>query len=294
MNNELLGTQIAKYRKAAGITQEELGKAVGVSTQAVSRWECGGAPDVSLLPAIADRLGVSIGALFGREEGAGEDIYESLHNWLCAIPQEKRMREFYRLLSITPDLLNGTFADRPFTPEEKRLISPSAYTAEGHLMREVFDMEEGLLLAVRAEDCPFYLLMPEPPGGYEPNLYSTEEYRAFFGLLGRPGALEVLLFFHRRHYRPSTALALAHYMGMEPEQAASLLADMAKGGLLDAEEIETERGAEKVYSLRGTRGLIPLLFLARWTMDPSESWRNIWCSRTHPILRRVETGENGK
>ena len=94
MNNELLGTQIAKFRKVAGITQEELGKAVGVSTQAVSRWECGGAPDVSLLPAIADQLGVPIGALFGRKEGSAEDMYESLHNWLCAIPQEKRMNEF--------------------------------------------------------------------------------------------------------------------------------------------------------------------------------------------------------
>lgn len=294
MNNELLGTQIAKYRKAAGITQEELGRAVGVSTQAVSRWECGGAPDVSLLPAIADRLGVTIGALFGREEGAAGDMYESLHNWLSAIPQEKRMKEFYRLLSITPDLLNGTFSDGPYAPEEKRLVSSSAYTAEGHLMREVFDMEEGLLLAVRAEDCPFYLMMPEPPGGYESNLFSAEEYRAFFELLGRPGTLEILLFFHRRAYRPSTALALAHYMGMEPEEMAPLLEDMAKGNLLDGQEIETERGAEQVYSLRGTRGLIPLLFLARWTMDPSDSWRNLWCSRTHPMLRRVETAEEGK
>ncbi|MCM1263883.1 MAG: helix-turn-helix domain-containing protein [Butyrivibrio sp.] len=43
MDNNLLGEQIAKYRKAAGLTQEDLGKAVGISTQAVSCWECGGA-----------------------------------------------------------------------------------------------------------------------------------------------------------------------------------------------------------------------------------------------------------
>ena len=52
MNENLLGSQIAKFRKAAGLTQEELGRSVGVSTQAVSRWECGGTPDVTLLPAI--------------------------------------------------------------------------------------------------------------------------------------------------------------------------------------------------------------------------------------------------
>ena len=55
MNNNLIGEQITQYRKALNMTQEELGKAVGVSTQAVSRWENGGAPDVALLPAVADK-----------------------------------------------------------------------------------------------------------------------------------------------------------------------------------------------------------------------------------------------
>ena len=66
MDNNLIGAQITKFRKAAGLTQEELGRAAGVSTQAVSRWECGGTPDVALLPAIADKLGVTIDALFGK------------------------------------------------------------------------------------------------------------------------------------------------------------------------------------------------------------------------------------
>lgn len=39
MDNALLSGQIAKCRKERGVTQEELGRAVGVSTQAVSRWE---------------------------------------------------------------------------------------------------------------------------------------------------------------------------------------------------------------------------------------------------------------
>ena len=52
MDNNLIGEQITRYRKERNMTQEELGKAAGVSTQAVSRWENGGAPDVALLPAI--------------------------------------------------------------------------------------------------------------------------------------------------------------------------------------------------------------------------------------------------
>ena len=61
-----IGANIKALRKARHITQEQLGKAVGVSMQAVSRWECGGVPDVSVLPLIADYFDVSLDALFGR------------------------------------------------------------------------------------------------------------------------------------------------------------------------------------------------------------------------------------
>ena len=56
---ETIGTRIAALRKKRGLTQEQLGSQVGVSAQAVSKWENGGAPDVELLPALADRLGVT-------------------------------------------------------------------------------------------------------------------------------------------------------------------------------------------------------------------------------------------
>lgn len=61
-----IGMQIAKLRKENNITQDELAKKLDVSAQAVSKWENGGAPDLDLLPRIADYFGVSIDHLFGR------------------------------------------------------------------------------------------------------------------------------------------------------------------------------------------------------------------------------------
>ena len=98
MENNTLGDNIARFRKAAGLTQEELGTTVGVSAQAVSRWECGGAPDVALLPAIADALGVSIDSLFGREPGAQIDVERVVARWLNTFPEEERPDRFCRLL----------------------------------------------------------------------------------------------------------------------------------------------------------------------------------------------------
>lgn len=63
-----LGSQIAAYRKKLSITQETLAQQLGVTNQAVSKWEADQCcPDVMLLPKLAEIFDISIDALFGRE-----------------------------------------------------------------------------------------------------------------------------------------------------------------------------------------------------------------------------------
>ena len=69
-----IGSYIKKYRTAKGITQEQLGELVGVTTQAVSKWERGGTPDAELLPRLAEVLEVSIVSLPHR----GTVVYQSV------------------------------------------------------------------------------------------------------------------------------------------------------------------------------------------------------------------------
>ena len=62
------GENIARLRKEKGWTQAELGEKLGVSNQAVSKWESGMTmPDVTLLPTLADTFGIYIDELFSRE-----------------------------------------------------------------------------------------------------------------------------------------------------------------------------------------------------------------------------------
>ena len=57
MNIEKIGEQLAALRKAKGLTQSELGERLGVSFQAVSKWERGeNLPDITLLPDLAKVL----------------------------------------------------------------------------------------------------------------------------------------------------------------------------------------------------------------------------------------------
>lgn len=63
-----IGARIALKRKSLGLTQESFAEKIGVSPQAVSKWETGvGCPDISLLPSICRSLDLSMDELFGRE-----------------------------------------------------------------------------------------------------------------------------------------------------------------------------------------------------------------------------------
>lgn len=68
MNNKsTLGSKIAYYRRLNALTQEELSKKLNVSAQAVSKWEQQlSAPDIMLLPLIAEVFCISIDELFGK------------------------------------------------------------------------------------------------------------------------------------------------------------------------------------------------------------------------------------
>ena len=68
MKNKIrIGECILNYRKHHGITQSEFGELLGVSTQAVSKWErelC--YPDIFLLADISNLIGVSVDELLGK------------------------------------------------------------------------------------------------------------------------------------------------------------------------------------------------------------------------------------
>ncbi|MBO4849075.1 MAG: helix-turn-helix domain-containing protein [Clostridia bacterium] len=75
LNNKLRSLRLAK-----GMTQEQLAAEIGVTAQAVSKWERGATlPDISLLPDISVLFGVSIDELFGLTE---EKEYERIQNMI--------------------------------------------------------------------------------------------------------------------------------------------------------------------------------------------------------------------
>ena len=68
MNDMTLGQRIAALRRQKDMTQETLAEALGVSPQAVSKWENDvSCPDIMLLPQLAKMLGVTVDTLLSGE-----------------------------------------------------------------------------------------------------------------------------------------------------------------------------------------------------------------------------------
>ena len=73
MEQIYFGERIAAYRKERGLTQEGLAQKLGVTNQAVSKWEADQCcPDIMLLPALADTFQISMDELFGRRAPTAE------------------------------------------------------------------------------------------------------------------------------------------------------------------------------------------------------------------------------
>ena len=94
-----IGKRIALLRKEKGLTQEELATHMGVSPQAVSKWEndqtC---PDISALPKLARLLGVTVDELL---EGKTETTA------VRVLPPEQRRDIKDMMLRITVDSAQG-------------------------------------------------------------------------------------------------------------------------------------------------------------------------------------------
>ena len=110
-----INEQIAFLRKQKGLTQEELAGALGVTNQAVSKWESAQCcPDIQLLPDIARLFDVSLDELLGYTPvSTTEDIVLSLRKRIESLPKGEDFDFTFRMAAAlhTIILSKGMTAD---------------------------------------------------------------------------------------------------------------------------------------------------------------------------------------
>lgn len=292
-----LGNTIAKLRKEQRLTQEQLGLVIGVSGQAVSKWENGGMPDAELLPVLADCLGVTIDTLYGREDRPKEDMRETLIRYLTSLPKQQRMMALFRLLCwtqqrpyYTDNQLLSELSSSVFSLPVKSCYStdPLDRTETPIWLRSMLSQNFGLQLCIPSEDFPLFLLMPEPEDGYEANFADDDSYRTLFSTLAKPGTLEILRCFYRRKQTYYSSGAVAKLIGVSAAYAVECLETMLSCHLLVKKTVETDEGSMDVYMLHDTMAYVPFMALARWFMEEHDAFFSCWLDRTDPILKEKQ------
>lgn len=278
----ILSERIAALRKDRGLTQEQLGKMVGVSYQAVGKWEKGGAPDVELLPTLSRALGVSIDALFGLDGGEQVNVEDAVGRWLRSFPEKERMEQLCRLVweCIRHFLPKGLDV-----PKMEPLKSCRPHVeGQNKIMYTEVRGGGGLLMDVHAEDMTFVTLWPEPKEGYASFFAPMESYRRLFSVLAKPGCLELLDSLYWRKSNYFVPAVIARQSGLPLETVTGLLEDLEGIGIFWSMKLELEEGEVNAYKLAEPLTLVPFLMAAQGFMETSCNYMYFYDDE-YPLLR---------
>ncbi len=265
MSYSIVGEQIVKFRKEKGLTQRQLGEAIGVTGSAVSQWESGGTPDISLLPVLSDVLGVTVDALFGRCEARREDMEETVRKYIASLPEEMRLERTVSLMRETA--LYGCL--------DKVASIVDFGSVQGSSGETVLLAEDGFITAILSEGQSFLSAAWGGEGGLADMLASGGEAARLFELLSSPNALKMLIALYSAQPRHRTAGVLCKLAGVEPGEAEGILRKFTELKLAEALTLETEDGDAVAYAVNVNGAVPPLLAAARLACVETEGLRII-------------------
>ena len=278
MGYTIVGEQIQKFRKEKALTQRELGERIGVSGSAVSQWESGGTPDISLLPALSDVLGVTVDALFGRTGAAREDMAQAVEGYIDSLPEDRRWGEMVSLVhsAIVSGCMgkNGEIVNIGSRDFEETYLSP-----------------KGVITGISTGGRSFLSVIHNGENEADDLLSCDEKVCRLFAALSEPHALALLVRLYREPPKFHTAGALALLMGMAREELQEILAEFTRLRLTEELSQETEEGSVKAYKVNLTGATVPFLAAARLVAGPTAEVRLVLDKRSPEEAATTEKEE---
>lgn len=277
-----IGVCIAGLRKSKGVKQEDVAKAVGVSAQAVSKWENGGTPDTELLPIIADFFGVSIDRLFGRNKTNYSHIETDVTRYI-AEPLDNHVEECKDFDNVPPEVhavamdraqeicwavnigLFGTKILDNFGFHDRNIFDDIRENVSGgvNMHAEIIN-DSGIAVTSLSGKFPYFMFSPEPKQGWSVETNDLEEYRKAFAILSEPNVLECLHLIHTKEpEKKFSSVYFSKQIGMGEDRAAKMLSSLSEMGYIKASVIELDDTEQTFYSIVPNHIFIMLLLLMK-------------------------------
>ncbi|MCR5262746.1 MAG: helix-turn-helix domain-containing protein [Clostridiales bacterium] len=225
----MISENIARLRREANMTQEKLAQAIGISTQAVSKWENGTTmPDITLLPLIADQFGVTIDELYGKTGDQNRRINPS------ELPAEARRavisclcRVFMLENGVLPrDAVSRVTDDLESDPESQSMFCRANYGS-------VYACSGMAFVSTRTEEESIAALSDDGAVGYLEMLCDQDIRKILAYVLGGPDAV--------------TAKSAAAKCGISDEKAGAALERLA--GLGNLLRMEVDIGGDEKLTM---------------------------------------------
>lgn len=304
MAGTVFSTTLQRLRKERSVTQEQLASHLGVSAQAVSKWENGSYPEGDLIPKIAEFFDVSISYLYGQEKEAvsveqsvmdvigdimlstdvrNKSVFATTHKEVF-----NKMFDIIWAMQIGPWSGNRTYYNRTEYDNQPRTGS-------------VITDDAGFAFMGLNKNASVYAIAKEPEEGFAAAMPDVENTRRFLKALSEDGALEVLLYMlSLKDNEFVSAKTIAANAGINESRIKEILS-----GIDDEDNynccfpnvfvVNSKNEREKLYGIRSyvTGTYLPILMLINTILNPMEGYQMQIAMREKPWIEK-KTEKEGK
>ena len=280
MNIMTIGKNIAELRKAKGVKQDELARFVGITAQAVSKWENGGAPDTELLPKIADYFNVSIDELFGRERNTSIDIQDAILRDITKTKVDDRISRAFELCWMIEQSMYGTiFSDSERFREEAKTHG------ENDQIYSQIEVDSGYTEMGLFNRMQYFLVVPDAKDK-DKALLDGIDYPGFFKLMADKYIFETLVFLYKRDsFNAFTEKLIIKELGYAEDKAKQIIAELLRLNIIAKTVADIGNDVVEVYQFARRPSFVSMLIFAREMIDIPNNFYVNNRSRRKPYLK---------
>ena len=251
-----LSGNIRRLRLEKNLTQEQLATKLGVSAQAVSKWETSETyPDGALLIPLANELEVSLDELFGNELVTMADISSKIVKLIHATKATER---FNVARDIGWQIERGLFncrmeIEKKYDPSEIKNQKNASYILD----------DNGFTIVSNGKE-PFFSVFPQPAEGYGHFLNDKDDLQKIFAALSHTSTMTALIYlYHKNENYGFESAVLERDCEIANDQVNAVIEDLLTLKLIWKQELTINGESRVLYYSRPSHKLLAVLLMTR-------------------------------